>query len=88
MTNFDLSVGVFFGGGINILSENIFNKCFFYMQDYSVLYNNGYVSGFTFYSIEGSICDRIISLRGEIWAFIYMLTPPLFIEMRVPSRGS
>ena len=37
----------FWGGGVNILSENIFNKCFFYMQDYSVLCNNGYVSGFT-----------------------------------------
>ena len=35
------------GGGVNILSENIFNKGFFYMQDYSVLCNNGYVSGFT-----------------------------------------
>lgn len=38
---------LFFGEGVNILSENIFNKCFFYMQDYSVLCNNGYVSGFT-----------------------------------------
>jgi len=29
--------------------------------------------------------DRIISLRGEAWAYKTSLTPPPFIEVPVPS---
>ena len=32
--------------------------------------------------------DRIISLRGKIWANTTSLTPPLFIEVSVPSNES
>jgi hypothetical protein len=32
--------------------------------------------------------DHIISLRGEIWAHNTSLTPPLFIEVFLPSQES
>ena len=34
------------------------------------------------------LCDLIISLRGEVWAYNTSLTPPLFIEVLVPSQES
>ena len=34
------------------------------------------------------IHDRVISLRGELWAHKTSLTPPLFIEVSVPSQES
>jgi hypothetical protein len=32
--------------------------------------------------------DRIISVRGEVWAHKTSLTSPLFIEVHVPSQES
>jgi hypothetical protein len=33
-----------------------------------------------------TMCDRIISLRGEVWAHKSSLTPTLFIEVPAPSQ--
>jgi hypothetical protein len=30
--------------------------------------------------------DRIVSLRGEVWAHTTSLTPPLFIDVLVPNQ--
>jgi hypothetical protein len=45
--------------------------------------------GLVFYSsVENTCNDRIISLRGVIWAHTTSLSPPLFIEVPVPSPVS
>ena len=32
--------------------------------------------------------NRLISLRKEVWAHQSLLTPPIFIDVPVPSQGS
>ena len=40
------------------------------------------------FCIKKRLRDRIISLRREVWAYKTSLTPPLFIEVPVPSQES
>ena len=63
--------------------RNISNKA----SQHSTLYHH-----VLFWKIKGwrftHMHDRIISLRGDVWAYETSLTPSLFIEVSVPSPVS
>ena len=53
-----------------------------------MLFNRLYVRIDILPTYENHFHDRIISLRGQVWAHKTSLTPPLFIGVPVPSQKS
>ena len=53
-----------------------------------MLFNRLYVRVGILPTYENHFHDRIISLRGQVWAHKTSLTPPLFINVSVPSLKS